>query len=308
MESLLIQENNIAEDYTIHWQKPLGSGINGEVFLCTNNFTGIQFAVKILPYCGESLDEVFMQWICRESSNIVEIIDVYINGLGDKDDECIFIVMELMNGGELFDHLQRKQVCEEEAKHLVRQIVDALNFLHTNNIAHRDLKPENILMNVSISEKQKEEDITLKLADFGYAEQDEQGLTNPLYTLYYVAPEVLLNDTRFNQHSDVSSASCPITYDKKCDLWSLGVITYIMLMGYPPFSPDGSNIEMTKNMYQSIVTGSFYYEENDWKKYSGDAHDFVFSLLKVNPEERPCARELLLHPWLKSDSLLFSSE
>ena len=306
MESLLIQENNIAEDYIIHWEKPLGSGINGEVFLCTNSLTGIQFAVKILPYCGESLDEVSMQWTCRESCNVVKIVDVYINGLGDNDDEFIFIVMELMNGGELFDHLQRKQVCEEEAKQLLRQIVEALNFLHTHNIAHRDLKPENILMNVSISEKQKEEAITLKLADFGYAEQDEQGLTNALYTLYYVAPEVLLNDARFNEQSDVSAY--PISYDKKCDLWSLGVIAYIMLMGYPPFSPDGPNIEMTSSMYQSIVAGSYYYEEKDWKKYSGDAHDFVFSLLNVNPEERPCASELLLHTWLKSDSLTFSTE
>ena len=304
MESLLIQENNIADDYTIHWQKPLGSGINGEVFLCTSNFTGIQYAVKILPYCGESLDEVFMQWTCRESSNVVKIMDVYINGLGENDDECLFIVMELMSGGELFDHLQRKQVSEEEAKQLVRQIVEALNFLHTNNIAHRDLKPENILMNVSTLEKQKQvqEDITLKLADFGYADLDEQGLTNALYTLYYVAPEVLLNDTRFN------ASSCPIPYDKKCDLWSLGVIAYIMLMGYPPFSPEGAKIEMTDSMYQSIVSGSFYYEDTDWEKYSSDAHDFVFSLLNVNPEERPCASELLLHPWLNPHSLFSRTE
>ena len=305
--NLIIKETNISEKYSIQWDQTLGSGVNGDVYKCTENSTGKVYAVKLLPDCEDSQREVTIQTSCNANEHIVPIYDAYCNAIvmnnkqGTEDEisyNSLFLVMELMNGGELFDHLQQKQVCEEEAKHLVRQIVDALNFLHTNNIAHRDLKPENILMNVSISEKQKEEGITLKLADFGYAEQDEQGLTNPVYTIYYVAPEVLLNDTRFNQHSDVSS--CPITYDKKCDLWSLGVITYIMLMGYPPFSPDGSNIEMTKNMYQSIVTGSFYYEENDWKKYSGDAHDFVFSLLKVNPEERPCARELLLHPWLKN--------
>ncbi|KAI6660582.1 hypothetical protein LOD99_14166 [Oopsacas minuta] len=301
--TLMIQENNIADEYTIHWSKPVGSGINGDVYLCTNNLSGIQYAVKILPFCIEALDEVTLQWSCRESCNIVKIIDVYINGLGDDDEECIFIVMELMNGGELFDHLQQKQISEEEAKQFVKQILKAIEFIHEGNIVHRDLKPENILMDVSTSEEEKAESITLKLADFGYAEMDDNGLTNPLYTLYYVAPEVLSNDTRFRKESD--KACPPMTYDKKCDIWSLGVITYIMLMGYPPFSPDGPNIEMTSTMYQSILSGDYYYGEMDWKKYSGDAHDFVFSLLHVNPEDRPCAKELLLHPWLQSNSVRY---
>ena len=303
---IVIKESNISDEYSILWDQTLGSGVNGDVYKCIEISTGKIYAVKLLPDCEDTRREVDIQASCYVSEHIVLIHDVYCNAIvmkneqgieEEKDYNSLFVVMELMNGGELFDHLQRKQVCEEEAKQLLRQIVEALNFLHTHNIAHRDLKPENILMNVSISEKQKEEAITLKLADFGYAEQDEQGLTNALYTLYYVAPEVLLNDARFNEQSDVSAY--PISYDKKCDLWSLGVIAYIMLMGYPPFSPDGPNIEMTSSMYQSIVEGSYYYEEKDWKKYSGDAHDFVFSLLNVNPEERPCASELLLHTWLK---------
>ena len=304
MEVITIKETNISENYNIQWDQTIGSGVNGDVYKCTEICTGKVCAVKLLPDGEEAQREVIIQATCNASEHIVPIYDVYCNAIvmkneqgveEDKGYNSLFVVMELMSGGELFDHLQRKQVSEEEAKQLVRQIVEALNFLHTNNIAHRDLKPENILMNVSTSEKQKQvqEDITLKLADFGYADLDEQGLTNALYTLYYVAPEVLLNDTRFN------ASSCPIPYDKKCDLWSLGVIAYIMLMAYPPFSPEEAKTEMTDSMYQSIVSGSFYYEEKDWEKYSSDAHDFVFSLLNVNPEERPCASELLLHPWFK---------
>ena len=295
MDKLLIRENNIADEYAIHWDKSIGCGINGDVYLCTDNLSRVQHAVKILPYCTEALDEVFLQWKCKESENIVQIMDVYINGFGeDEDDEYLFIVMELMNGGELFDYLQGKQICEEEAKEFIYQILTALDFIHQGNIVHRDLKPENILINKTKGE------LVLKLADFGYAEMDDQGLTNPLYTLYYVAPEVLQNDTRFKEKS--LEASSPVAYDKKCDIWSLGVIAYIMLMGYPPFSPEGPNIEMTPSMYESILSGEFYYGEMDWQKYSDDAHDFVFSLLQVNPEDRPTALQLLKHPWFLSNT------
>ena len=190
---IVIKESNISDEYSILWDQTLGSGVNGDVYKCTEIRTGKIYAVKLLPDCEDTRREVDIQAPCYVSEHIVLIHDVYCNAIvmnneqgieEEKDYNSLFVVMELMNGGELFDHLQRKQVCKEEAKQLLRQIVEALNFLHTHNIAHRDLKPENILMNVSISEKQKEEAITIKLADFGYAEQDEQGLTNALYTLY----------------------------------------------------------------------------------------------------------------------------
>ncbi|KAI6660580.1 hypothetical protein LOD99_14164 [Oopsacas minuta] len=304
--AIAIKESNISEDYNILWEKPLGCGVNGDVYKCTEIRTGQKYALKLLPDCDATRREIQLQASCFNCEHIVPIHALYRNALIlknkqgvkiEKEENSLFVVMELMNGGELFDHLQQKQISEEEAKQFVKQILKAIEFIHEGNIVHRDLKPENILMDVSTSEEEKAESITLKLADFGYAEMDDNGLTNPLYTLYYVAPEVLSNDTRFRKESD--KACPPMTYDKKCDIWSLGVITYIMLMGYPPFSPDGPNIEMTSTMYQSILSGDYYYGEMDWKKYSGDAHDFVFSLLHVNPEDRPCAKELLLHPWLQ---------
>ena len=296
MDSLKIKETNIADDYSIDWNQPLGSGINGEVYKCTNNESAIDYAVKILPLCDEAIKEIVIQWACKKCCYVVEVKDVYINIVGMEENSYLFIVMEYMNGGELFDYIEKKPVCEDEAKVLMRQIVESVSYLHTQNIVHRDLKPENILLSKSPSGKG---DVSLKLADFGYAEQDNKGLTNALYTLYYVSPEVLINDFRFNKEGKVDGS---IPYDKRCDLWSLGVVAYIMLMGYPPFYPEGPVLEMTSSMYDSIVSGSFFYEELDWNKYSEDARDFVFSLLKVDPEERPSAKELLQHPWLQSQN------
>ena len=294
----LIKECNIADQYAISWGKVLGNGVNGDVYTCKDVSTGQDYAVKILPDCEDTRKEIHIQSLCKGSDNIVQIRDVFSNGLviqdenGDeREDERLFVVMEYMNGGELFDYIEKKPVCEDEAKVLMRQIVESVSYLHTQNIVHRDLKPENILLSKSPSGKG---DVSLKLADFGYAEQDNKGLTNALYTLYYVSPEVLINDFRFNKEGKVDGS---IPYDKRCDLWSLGVVAYIMLMGYPPFYPEGPVLEMTSSMYDSIVSGSFFYEELDWNKYSEDARDFVFSLLKVDPEERPSAKELLQHPW-----------
>ena len=297
--SILIHETNISNEYNIDWENPLGSGVNGYVCRCTKIGTGEEYAVKFLPDCPATIREIQLQASCFKCLHIVPIHKVYRNsimiqnkkGVVKEKENSLIVIMELMSGGELFDYLEGKQIGEEKAANFIRQILTALDFIHQGNIVHRDLKPENILINKTKGE------LVLKLADFGYAEMDDQGLTNPLYTLYYVAPEVLQNDTRFKEKS--LEASSPVAYDKKCDIWSLGVIAYIMLMGYPPFSPEGPNIEMTPSMYESILSGEFYYGEMDWQKYSDDAHDFVFSLLHVNPEDRPTALQLLQHPWLQ---------
>ena len=286
MEALKIKEHNIEKDYTIYWDESLGTGINGEVRVCTDIFLA-RFAVKILPDCEDTRREVYIQWACKGCEHVVEIVDVYLNVLGEENKQYIFVVMELMDRGELWEYLYNNQVSEDEAKKLLKQIIKALSYLHSHNIAHRDLKPENILMNSHGMSH------TLKLADFGYAEEDNRELSDPLYTFFYAAPEVLVNDPLFNK--DIKDNG-PKPYDKRCDLWSLGVIAYIMLMGYAPFFCKGS-VEMTTSMYKSIVKGDVYYEKSDWDKYSEDASDFVFSLLQVNPEDRPSAKELLQHPW-----------
>ena len=286
MEILKIKEHNIENDYTISWEEPLGTGVNGDVRVCTDIFQA-RYAVKILPDCDESRREVYIQWACKGCEHVVDIIDVYLNNLGEENKAYLLVVMELMNEGELWEYLYNNRLSESEAKKLLKQIVKSVRYLHSHNIAHRDLKPENILMN------SHGKNHTLKLADFGYAEQDTLELSDPLYTFFYAAPEVLINDPLFNKDIQVDG---PKPYDKRCDLWSLGVIAYIMLMGYAPFFSKDS-AEMNPSMYESIVKGDIYYEKSDWAKYSDDASDFVFSLLQVNPDERPSSKELLEHPW-----------
>ena len=293
MEVLNIKEHSIENDYTIYWEESLGTGVNGEVRVCTDIFQA-RYAVKILPDCEESRREVCIQWACKGCEHVVEIVDVYLNASGEENRPYLFVVMELMDRGELWEYLYNNKLSESEAKKLLKQIVKALSYLHSHNIAHRDLKPENILMNSHGMSH------TLKLADFGYAEEDNQELSDPLYTFFYAAPEVLINDPLFNKEVQ---ADGPKSYDKKCDLWSLGVIAYIMLMGYAPFFSKGS-AEMDTPMYESIVKGDFYYDKSDWNKYSEDASDFVFSLLQVNPEDRPSPKELLQHPWFSPSSSL----
>lgn len=288
MESLIIKENNFFEDYTIHWDKPLGTGISGKVFECVDNYD-YKYAVKIQPDCEEARREAQIQWDCRGCDHVVELVDVYANLVEEEDKPYLYIIMGYVNNGEFYGYLKENHVSEEEARKLVKQIIQAIDHLHSLNIAHRDLKPENILVHVMYGRK------ILKLTDFGYAEIDSRKFTEPLYTLYYAAPEVLLNDSRFNKKIEEGVT----LYDKRCDLWSLGVITYILLMRYPPFSPKGKGGEMTNEMYQSIVTGSPYYVESDWDKYSDEAHDFVFGLLQSNPGDRQSAKELLQHPWIR---------
>ena len=287
MDSLIINENDIEEEYTIYWDKPLGIGINGKVFECADSCSR-RCAVKILPDCEEARREASIQWECGDCEEIVQIFDVYSNLVGEENKPYLYIVMELVDGGELFDYLYSKRVSEEEAKKLMKQIIKALDHLHSLNVAHRDIKPENILI------KKKYGKNVLRLADFGYAETDDIKFNDPFYTFYYAAPEVLVHDPCFNELGQEGAT----LYDKKCDLWSLGVVAYIMLMGYPPFSSKSKKAEMTADMYQSIITGSFFYQESDWDKYSDEAHDFVFSLLKLNPEDRLSTKELLQHPWI----------
>nr|ABI64145.1 mitogen-activated protein kinase-activated protein kinase 3 splice variant MK3.2 [Mus musculus] len=197
----------VTDDYQLSKQV-LGLGVNGKVLECYHRRSGQKCALKLLYDSPKARQEVDHHWQASGGPHIVRILDVYENMHHGK--RCLLIVMECMEGGELFSRIQERgdqAFTEREAAEIMREIGTAIQFLHSRNIAHRDVKPENLLYT------SKEKDAVLKLTDFGFAKETTQNaLQTPCYTPYYVAPEVL----------------GPEKYDKSCDMWSLGVIMYIL--------------------------------------------------------------------------------
>jgi calcium-dependent protein kinase len=181
--------------------------------------------------------------------------------------------MECLEGGELFDRVTaKKRFSEDEASDALRQMLLALNYIHSHGIVHRDIKLENFVYD-------KKGSGHLKLIDFGFSKMwdpsGQERMHNSLGTISYVAPEVLGK-----------------SYTSQCDLWSLGVIGFILLGGYMPFS--GSEEVQIRN----IRKGNFVMKPERWKDISGEAKDFILKLLEVDPAKRLTAQTALEHPWI----------
>lgn len=203
--------------------------------------------------------------------NVIHLYDVY------EDTNGIHLVLELCSGGELFDRIvKQEKYSEVEAAQVVQQIAMGLSALHKASIVHRDLKPENCLF-LDNSKKSP-----LKIMDFGLSSVED--FTNPIVALFgsidYVSPEAL-------SQLQVTAAS---------DMWSLGVIMYILLSGYPPF-----HAKSNREKQQRILAGDFSFDDITWKTISSSAKDLISRLLSVEPYKRPSAQELLNHPWVVGD-------
>ena len=292
---------SIHQDYDIMWHKKLGSGISGPVRLCTHKPSGVKYALKILLDRPKSRKEVRLHWLCSGSGYVVRLMDVFINDLMIPGDSVgkkrILMIMELMEGGELFEYITlRQHFTEQEASQILRQVAMAVQYCHSRNVAHRDLKPENLLL---VEKREDVRQVRVKLADFGFAKLDNGDLTTPQFTPYYVAPQVLeaqkrQKEVRLGQRSPGS----PYYYDKSCDMWSVGVIMYIMLCGYPPFYSEVPAQPITQRMRNNILSGHFDFPQREWEKISVDAKDLIHHLLCVEPSNRISVEELLTHPWL----------
>merc|ERR1711916_4161 len=208
--------------------------------------------------------------------NIIELHEVF------KGESEYYIVTELVQGGELFDRIVTKMhYTELEARDLIKIFISTMHYMHSSDICHRDLKPENLLL---VSE---DDDSEVKIADFGYAKNismlhDEA----PCGTPGYVAPEILRGDP----------------YAGEVDIWSMGVICYVLLAGYPPFYD-----EDTRKLYKKIRNGNYQFHDEHWKTISGDAKDLIRKMLTVNQQERWTEKQLLRHPWITSGSEVLSS-
>jgi len=196
-----------------------------------------------------------------------------------------YLVMELISGGELFDKIVELQsYCEKDASTIVRQMIGAVKHLHDKNIVHRDLKPENLLLESDSPTS------PIRLADFGLSKfiDPKSPLNVPVGTPGYVAPEVVecLDDNKR-------------AYGKEVDLWAIGVITFILLCGYPPFYSDDDD-----EVFDQILAGDYEFLSPHWDHISDSAKDLITKLLKTNPKKRLTAEAALQHVWVKGDSSL----
>jgi len=184
----------------------------------------------------------------------------------------------MLKGGELFDRIVEIGYLDENlGRNVFNQIVRSLNYCHKCNIVHRDLKPENFMT-------VEKDSFEIKLIDFGLAKNfkfNTDVLTTKAGTPYYIAPEVLSGK-----------------YDHRCDIWSLGVILYILLCGYPPFHGDSDQEILVK-----VRNAKFDFEGEEWKTISNDAKNLIRWCLKVNPDERPTAEQILESNWMKKESI-----
>ncbi|XP_070800071.1 ribosomal protein S6 kinase alpha-3 isoform X1 [Pituophis catenifer annectens] len=241
---------------------------------CIHKTTNMEYAVKIIDKSKrDPTEEIEILLRYGQHPNIITLKDVYDDG------KYVFLVTELMKGGELLDKiLRQKFFSEREASAVLLTITKTVEYLHAQGVVHRDLKPSNILY---VDESGNPESI--RICDFGFAKQlrAENGLLmTPCYTANFVAPEVLKRQG----------------YDVACDIWSLGVLLYTMLTGYTPFAngPDDTPEEILAR----IGSGKFSLSGGYWNSVSETAKDLVSKMLHVDPHQRLTAAQVLRHPWI----------
>jgi len=264
--------SRIEDDYVIT-EKVLGSGYNGLVRMAHSKGGASQkkFAVKAFKLSSikgekrEQLDSEVSVFLGMDHPHVARLYDVY------ETAAYLHLVMECLEGGELFDRvMQRTRFSEHDAAEATRQMLLVVNYLHTQGVVHRDLKLENFLYDSASGD-------TLKLIDFGFSKVFDPNvkMCATCGTLAYVAPEVLQR-----------------SYTSQCDMWSLGVIAFILLSGYMPFA--GSQQEQTEN----IAAGKYLLKKERWNSVSPSGLAFVKSLLQVDPSRRLTAEQALEHPWI----------
>ncbi|VDM95956.1 unnamed protein product [Thelazia callipaeda] len=286
----------------------LGSGAYASVKTGISLATGKEFAIKLIDKheAGHTRSRVMHEVetfnLCKNHPNIVQLHEWF------EDHDRFYLVFQKMRGGPLLDHIQRKKFfTEQEASKVTKDIATALKFLHDRGIAHRDVKPENVLCS-------NIDHVTpVKLCDLDLASKasvpspprltnvnSEPDLASPVGSAEFMAPEVV--------DAFVGDA---LKYDKRCDMWSLGVIVYIMICGYPPFYGEcwrencgwdqglACN-DCQESLFKRIQQGEFDFPKPEWEKVSKEAKDLICHLLVKNVRQRFTADEVLKHPWVKN--------
>ncbi|XP_039942209.1 ribosomal protein S6 kinase alpha-1 isoform X2 [Hirundo rustica] len=261
-------------------KEAIGSGSYSVCKRCIHKATNMEYAVKVIDKSKrDPSEEIEILLRYGQHPNIITLKDVYDDG------KYVYLVTELMRGGELLDKiLRQKFFSEREASSVLHMICKTVEYLHSQGVVHRDLKPSNILY---VDKSGNPESI--RICDFGFAKQlrAENGLLmTPCYTANFVAPEVLKRQG----------------YDEGCDIWSLGVLLYTMLAGCTPFANGPS--DTPEEILTRIGGGKFSISGGNWDTISDMAKDLVSKMLHVDPHQRLTAKQVLQHPWItQKDSL-----
>lgn len=291
----IVRNIKFEEVYELDKKDVLGQGLSGAVVTATHRVHGDKVAVKALSTSVWTpqklaflLNEVDI-YLRLDHPNICRLLEIYAsdaeifqNGTPNRDakPEPVYLIMELCSGRELFDRLaQKKRYGEADAAKAVREMLNAVNYCHGHGIVHRDLKLENFVY------ADTSEHARLKLIDFGlskiYDGNKSASMNAQIGTVYYIAPEVVTKKG----------------YNEKCDLWSLGVITYMLLGGSPPF-----NAERDDRILDKVTKGKYTFPEARFKDVSSHAKEFIQSILILDPKARPSASQALQHAWLREDN------
>lgn len=283
-EGMLVQESK-GDPFTNYEQvESLGEGTFGKVIKVRHKITRVLRAMKIIQKDKAKLNNEDEKEMINEihilkaldHPNIMKVYEFF------NTDKCLYIVSELCTGGELFDMITTSGYFKEKlAGYVMKQLLSAVDFCHQNGIIHRDLKPENIL--IESQEEKRKEYFTIKLIDFGTSGRMINGkmFKQQIGTPFYIAPEVLQNK-----------------YNEKCDMWSCGVILYIMLCGVPPFYG-----ETDDEIYAAVKRGVVDYAEPEWDSISEEAKDLINKLLVKNISKRISAKDALMHKWISKMKL-----
>mmetsp|Transcript_17191 Transcript_17191/g.28765 ORF Transcript_17191/g.28765 Transcript_17191/m.28765 type:complete len:656 (-) Transcript_17191:190-2157(-) len=287
---LLEQDRKVFDYYD---QKEfLGGGASGQVYRCVHRVDGHECALKVTnmrsysvsgSFENPDLDRVLMEaHMIRalKHENIIHLEDVF------AETNTLFLVMELVRGGDLFDRIiERGRYGEDDARIVMSQVLSAMQFMHDKNVAHRDMKPENILL------QSRDSDVNVKITDFGLAKStdDRGGLKTYCGTPQYFAPEV--------QNQQTAAGDSATTYGFAADMWSVGVVAFVLLTGDYPWSSDHGV------MCQEIASCRVNFQKHAaiWASLSPAAKDFVQQLIVLEPRSRMTAAQAQRHPWLQAE-------
>ncbi|CAD8108836.1 unnamed protein product [Paramecium primaurelia] len=266
------KQNSYTDDYKLGGV--LGVGAFSQVRKVTHRKTRAIRAMKVISKSRLSTTELQQKFINEinvykqlDHPHILKLYEFY------QDEKNYYIIIELCTGGELFDKIIEKgSFSEKEASYVMKQIMSAILYAHNQSIVHRDLKPENVLLDIT-----SQGNYNVKVVDWGTAKifSPNQQINEKFGTLYYMAPEVLKRN-----------------YNEKCDIWSCGVILYILLSGMPPFNGK-TDAEIQKN----ILNGKYKLEGEVWNSASAHAKDLVTKMLQYDVQKRLSAKQVLEHPW-----------
>eukprot|EP01112_Ceratiomyxa_fruticulosa_P007351 TRINITY_DN1901_c0_g2_i1.p1 TRINITY_DN1901_c0_g2~~TRINITY_DN1901_c0_g2_i1.p1 ORF type:complete len:452 (+),score=101.84 TRINITY_DN1901_c0_g2_i1:225-1580(+) len=272
LPKVVVEEKPLRLEDVYDLGKELGRGGFSVVREAKHKKTGDLVAIKCIHKKTVKPEELVL--LNREISIMTKLRHRNIVQLLDKFETAndLFLVLELVTGGELFDKIvERGFYSEDDAAKIVRQILEGVSYMHRHGVVHRDLKPENLLCSGKDGE-------VCKIADFGLSKDVESGnLVTSCGTPSYVAPEVLTGGA----------------YDSECDIWSVGVITYVLLCGFTPFYGDTQ-----RELFDKILRADFSFPSPEWDEISEPAKQFVKALLVANPNQRLNADKALEHAWL----------